>query len=57
MRCRTSGSRTQAAADGMPGNLVDPSRLNEFDRRVLLEALRQARTLQQLLKSRYQIET
>ena len=48
---------TQAAADGMPGNLVDPSRLNEFDRRVLLEALRQARTLQQLLKSRYQIET
>lgn len=48
---------TQAAAAGMPGNLVDPSRLNEFDRRVLLEALRQARTLQQLLKSRYHIET
>jgi CBS domain-containing protein len=34
----------QAAAEGMPGNLVDPSRLNDFDRRVLLEALRQART-------------
>jgi CBS domain-containing protein len=47
----------QAAAEGVPGNLVDPSRLNDFDRRVLLEGLRQARTMQQILKSRYHIET
>ena len=47
----------QAAADGVPGNLVHPSRLNDFDRRVLLEGLRQARTMQQLLKSRYHIES
>jgi hypothetical protein len=31
--------------------------LNDFDRRVLLEGLRQARAMQQLLKSRYHIET
>jgi CBS domain-containing protein len=47
----------QAAADGVPGNLVHPSRLNDFDRRVLLEGLRQARTMQQLLRSRYHIES
>lgn len=47
----------QSAADGVPGNLVDPSRLNDFDRRVLLEGLRQARTMQQLLRARYHIET
>jgi signal-transduction protein with cAMP-binding, CBS, and nucleotidyltransferase domain len=47
----------QAAASGVPGNLVDPSRLNAFDRRILLEGLRQARTLQQFLRSRYHIET
>jgi len=40
-----------------PGNLIDPDRLNEFDRRVLLEALRQARKLQQRLKTRFHIET
>jgi len=42
---------------GAQGNYVDPDCLNEFDRRVLLEALRQARTLQQRLKTRYHIET
>ena len=47
----------QAAADWKSGNMVDPARLNDFDRRVLLEGLRQARTLQQLLRSRYHIET
>ena len=41
---------------GAQGNYVDPGRLNEFDRRVLLEALRQARALQQRLKTRYHIE-
>jgi len=50
----------QAASDletGTAGNQVDPDRLNEFDRRVLLEALRQARALQQRLKTRFHIET
>ncbi len=40
-----------------PGNQLDPDRLNEFDRRVLLESLRQARKLQQILRSRFHIET
>ncbi|MDA8259830.1 MAG: DUF294 nucleotidyltransferase-like domain-containing protein [Betaproteobacteria bacterium] len=44
-------------AGGTPGNQLDPDRLNEFDRRVLLGALRQARTLQQALKTRFHIET
>lgn len=50
---------TQAAAlaAGTPGNQLDPDRLNEFDRRVLLDALRQARTLQQALKTRFHIDT
>ena len=42
---------------GTAGNQIDPARLNEFDRRVLLEALRQARALQQRLKTRFHIET
>ena len=40
-----------------PGNQIDPDRLNEFDRRVLLESLRQARKLQQKLKTQFHIET
>ena len=47
----------QASVEGTPGNLVDPARLNDFDRRLLLEALRQARSLQQMLGSRYHVET
>lgn len=39
-----------------PGNAVDPDSLNDFDRRVLLEALRQARALQRVLKARFHIE-
>jgi CBS domain-containing protein len=45
------------AAAGAAGNQLDPQGLNEFDRRVLLEALRQARTLQQRLKTRFHIDT
>lgn len=45
------------AAGGAAGNQVAPQDLNEFDRRVLLEALRQARSLQQRLKTRFHIET
>ncbi len=46
-----------AAAAGTAGNQLDPQGLNEFDRRVLLEALRQARALQQRLKTRFHIDT
>ncbi|NJD36074.1 MAG: nucleotidyltransferase [Betaproteobacteria bacterium] len=46
-----------AVAGGTALNQFDPQRLNEFDRRVLLEALRQARALQQRLKTRFHIET
>lgn len=42
---------------GTVGNQIDPGRLNVFDRRILLESLRQARSMQQLLRSRYHIET
>ncbi len=41
----------------MPGNQLDPDRLNEFDRRVLLEILRQARKLQQSLRTRFHVQT
>ena len=50
-------AQAAAVGDGTPGNLLDPEQLNEFDRRVLLEALRQARALQQRLKTRFHIET
>lgn len=44
-------------AGASPGNQIDPDRLNEFDRRLLLEALRQARSLQQRLKTRFHIDS
>lgn len=50
-------AQAAALAGGTPGNQLDPDRLNEFDRRVLLDALRQARTLQQGLKTRFHIDT
>lgn len=37
-------------------NLLDPDTLNDFDRKVLLESLKQARVLQQKLKTRFQID-
>ena len=51
------GIRFAAQVAGAAGNELDPQNLNRFDRRVLLEALRQARALQQKLKSRFHIET
>ena len=54
---RLAGQAAAARAGQAPGNQLDPDSLNEFDRRVLLEALRQARTLQQRLKTRFHIET
>lgn len=46
-----------AAGSGAAANQLAPQGMNEFDRRVLLEALRQARALQQRLKARFQIDT
>jgi CBS domain-containing protein len=51
------GVQAAAVAGGAAENQLDPQNLNEFDRRVLLEALRQARALQQRLKTRFHIET
>jgi len=42
------GGLDEAAGTGTPVNAVDPVQLNELDRRVLQEALRQARALQAL---------
>jgi CBS domain-containing protein len=36
-------------------NLIDPYALNEVDQRMLKEAFRQARKLQQRLQSHYQL--
>jgi signal-transduction protein with cAMP-binding, CBS, and nucleotidyltransferase domain len=36
-------------------NSIDPNSLNTFDRRVLLESFRQARALQQMLATRFQL--
>lgn len=46
-----------AAAGGTAANQLAPQDMNEFDRRVLLEALRQARALQQRLKTRFHMDT
>lgn len=51
------GVQAGAGAGMEPDNRLDPDRLNEFDRRLLLEALRQARKLQQGLKTRFHIES
>jgi CBS domain-containing protein len=51
------GVQATAVTGGTAGNQLDPQSLNEFDRRVLLEALRQARALQQRLKIRFHIDT
>ncbi|OHC68946.1 MAG: hypothetical protein A3H93_01700 [Rhodocyclales bacterium RIFCSPLOWO2_02_FULL_63_24] len=54
---RLAGHAGGGLAGQAPANHVDPDRLNEFDRRILLEALRQARKLQQKLKTRFHLET
>jgi CBS domain-containing protein len=54
---RLSIQLSAALAGVSPGNQVDPDQLNEFDRRLLLEALRQARSVQQRLKTRFHIDS
>ena len=53
---RLAAQAAAVAAGTPPGNQIDPESLNEFDRRLLLGALRQARSLQQRLKTRFHIE-
>jgi CBS domain-containing protein len=48
----------RALAAGEPAeNLIDPDRLNRFDRRLLMESLKQARRLQVTLKHTFRIDT
>ena len=54
---RLAAQARSVGAGLAPDNQLDPGRLSEFDRHVLLAALRQARTLQQGLKIRFHIET
>lgn len=55
-RLRLLGQQ-RALSDGtVPGNQVATQTLNSFERRVLYEALKQARLLQQHLKNRFRIE-
>jgi CBS domain-containing protein len=54
---RLGVQETALTGGASAGNLVQPDALNEFDRRVLLETLRQARSLQQRLKTRFHIDS
>lgn len=54
---RLAAQAGNLGAGRTPGNQLDPEGLNEFDRRLLLDALRQARALQQGLKTRFHIDT
>ena len=54
LRLRTQDGAAGAAERSRP-NRIDPSRLNEVDQRMLKEAFRQARKLQQRLKDTYAV--
>lgn len=50
-------AQQRALAEGQPpGNLVAPQQLNAFDRRILHEVFKQARLLQQRLKTTFHLE-
>ena len=53
LRLRVQQQRAKAGA--APDNLLDPGALNHLDRRILKEAFRQARKLQERLKLDYQL--
>lgn len=55
-RIRLMHQHRALAADDLPTNQLPTRQLNEFDRRVLHEAFKQARLLQQRLKSTFRIE-
>ncbi|MBL8518681.1 MAG: CBS domain-containing protein [Betaproteobacteria bacterium] len=50
-----SSDPEEAETGGLPPNRVDPERLSALDRRILKEALRQARKLQSRLELDYQV--
>lgn len=55
MLLRLRGQHEAIRLHQPPDNLIDPTRLNELDRRILKEALRQAQSLQTRLRLEYQI--
>lgn len=55
-RVRLAWQQRALAAGIAPTNRLVPRELNDFDRRVLHEALKQARLLQQKLKTTYRLE-
>lgn len=55
-RVRLLDQQCKLAAGLVPDHLVDPDSLNPFDRRVLVESLKQARRLQQLLQQTFRLE-
>ncbi len=55
-RIRLLNQQNTIAAGGASSNEVAPRTLNTFDRHVLLEALKQARLIQQRLKTTFRIE-
>lgn len=55
-RLRLAHQHCELVAGGQPTNQLLTRQLNEFDRRVLHEAFKQARLLQQQLKSTFRIE-
>lgn len=57
LRLRTQhlGAGSATGSESQGSNLINPDQLNELDRRILKEALRQARKLQTRLKLDYQL--
>ena len=55
-RVRLQQQQLALAGGQAADNRIDPDALNDFDRRVLLESLKQARLLQQRLKTLYRLE-
>lgn len=55
-RVRLAHQHRELVAGGLPSNQLVTRQLNEFDRRVLYEAFKQARLLQQQLKSTFHLE-
>jgi CBS domain-containing protein len=52
---RLRHQQRQVAAGQPPDNFLQPARLNELERRILKEAFRQSRKLQQRLRLDYRL--
>jgi CBS domain-containing protein len=55
-RIRLLDQHRKLAAGSAADNLIDPDSLNPFDRRVLVESLKQAKRLQQSLQQHFRLE-